>query len=106
MAGAFGNGFRARGGCGNPKSKIQNSFDHFIRPRQHVRRNRQADLLCRFEIDDKFFGGRMRVSPVVNFAAEFSVPALFWLSGVNPFLRNQQSYSLGFLRRVVTKIPV
>jgi hypothetical protein len=52
------------------------------------------------------FSGGECVSPVVNFAAEFSVPALFWLSRVNPFLRNQQSYSLGFLRRVVTKIPV
>src|SRR5215472_13278416 len=29
------------------------SFDHPVRPRQHVRRNRQADLLCRFEIDDE-----------------------------------------------------
>ena len=28
-------------------------FDHFIRSRQHIRRNRQADLLCRFEIDDE-----------------------------------------------------
>ena len=28
-------------------------LDHFIRPRQHVRRNRQADLLGRFQIDDE-----------------------------------------------------
>src|SRR6266550_3680693 len=27
------------------------SSDHLIRPRQHVGRNRQTDLLCRFEID-------------------------------------------------------
>src|SRR6266850_8578292 len=30
------------------------SSDHLIRPRQHVGRNRQADLLCRFQIDDEF----------------------------------------------------
>ena len=29
------------------------SFDHFIRSRQHVRRNRQADLLGSFQIDDQ-----------------------------------------------------
>ena len=29
-------------------------LDHLIRSRQHVRRNRQADLLGSFEIDDKF----------------------------------------------------
>src|SRR5262249_52337855 len=29
------------------------SFDHFVRPRQHVRRNRQADLLRDFQIDDE-----------------------------------------------------
>ena len=29
------------------------SFDHFIRSRQHIRRNRQADLLGGFEIDDE-----------------------------------------------------
>jgi hypothetical protein len=28
-------------------------FDHFIRSRQHVRWNRQADLLCRLEVDYK-----------------------------------------------------
>jgi hypothetical protein len=37
----------------NPKSKIQNSFNDLIRPHQQVRRNRQADLLGRFEIDDE-----------------------------------------------------
>jgi hypothetical protein len=29
------------------------SLDHFICPRQHIRRNRQTDLLGRFEIDDE-----------------------------------------------------
>src|SRR5438094_611278 len=29
-------------------------FDHFIRPRQHIGRNRQADLFCCLEIDDQF----------------------------------------------------
>ena len=29
------------------------SPDHLIRSRQHVRRNRHADLLCGFEIDDE-----------------------------------------------------
>jgi hypothetical protein len=28
-------------------------FDHPIGPRQHVRRNRQADLFGRFQIDDQ-----------------------------------------------------
>ena len=28
--------------------------DHPIRPHQHIRRNRQADFLCRFQIDDEF----------------------------------------------------
>src|SRR5215471_13724181 len=29
------------------------SFDHFICPRQHIRRNRQGDLLSGFEIDNE-----------------------------------------------------
>ena len=29
------------------------SSDHFVRSRQHIRRNRQADLLSRFQIDDE-----------------------------------------------------
>jgi hypothetical protein len=29
------------------------SFDHLVRSRQHIRRNRQADLLRSFEIDDE-----------------------------------------------------
>src|SRR5580765_5768049 len=29
------------------------SFDDFVRPSQHIRRNRQADLFCRFQIDDE-----------------------------------------------------
>src|SRR5262245_8177159 len=29
------------------------SFDHLIRSRQHIRRNRQTDLLGRFQIDDE-----------------------------------------------------
>src|SRR5262245_6145296 len=37
----------------NGKSKMD-SLDHFIRPRQHIRRNRYADLLCGLEIDDEF----------------------------------------------------
>src|SRR5262245_10374375 len=39
----------------NPKFEIRNpkSFDYPIRPHQHVRRNRQADLLGRFQIDDE-----------------------------------------------------
>src|SRR5262245_21912199 len=37
----------------NPKSAIENlkSFDDSIRPRQHVRRDRQPDLLGSFEIN-------------------------------------------------------
>ena len=29
------------------------SSNYFVRPRQHIRRNRQADLLGGFQIDDK-----------------------------------------------------
>ena len=29
-------------------------FDHPVRPRQHVRRNREADLFRGFQIDDEF----------------------------------------------------
>src|SRR5215831_10286579 len=35
----------------NTKSEIQNSPDHLIHPRQHVRRDRETDLLGRFQID-------------------------------------------------------
>ena len=37
----------------NPQSKIEISTNHFVRPHQHVRRNRQADLLGGFQIDDE-----------------------------------------------------
>ncbi len=30
------------------------SLDHLVRPRQHIRRNREADLLASFEIDHQF----------------------------------------------------
>ena len=36
-----------------PQTKIENSSNHPIRPRQHLRRNRQADLLGCFKINDK-----------------------------------------------------
>jgi hypothetical protein len=29
------------------------SLDHLIRPHQHIRRDREADLLGRFQIDDQ-----------------------------------------------------
>jgi hypothetical protein len=29
-------------------------LDHFIRPHQHVGRNRQADLLGGYQVDDEF----------------------------------------------------
>ena len=35
---------------GNRKSKIE-LLDHLVRPRQHIRRNRQADLFGCFQID-------------------------------------------------------
>ena len=37
----------------NRKSKIQNYLDDPVRPRQHTRRNRHADLLGRIQIDDE-----------------------------------------------------
>src|SRR4030095_15113389 len=45
----------AKSALDNRKYKIENpnSFDHFIRPRQHIRRNRQADLLGSFQIDNE-----------------------------------------------------
>jgi len=33
---------------------IASLFDHLIRLRKHIRRNRETDLFRRFEIDDKF----------------------------------------------------
>ena len=41
-----------------PVACCLSSFDHPIRPRQHIRRNCQADLLGGFEIDHKFEFGR------------------------------------------------
>ena len=37
------------------ESKIGNvkSLNHFVRPRQHIRRNRQPNLLGGFQIDDE-----------------------------------------------------
>src|SRR5215467_2845839 len=37
----------------NPKSEIQNSSDHLVRPVQHGLRNREADLLGRLQVDDQ-----------------------------------------------------
>src|SRR6266511_983940 len=34
--------------------RLLSSLDHLIRSRQHVRLNRQADLLRRFQVDDQF----------------------------------------------------
>ena len=34
-------------------SFLPSSLDYLVRPREHVGRNRQADLLGRFEIDDE-----------------------------------------------------
>ena len=34
-------------------SNVEPLLNDFIRPRQHIRRNRQADLLGRFQIDDE-----------------------------------------------------
>ena len=33
--------------------RFRRSPNHFIRPRQHIRRNRQADLFRCFQIDDE-----------------------------------------------------
>src|SRR5215471_13915060 len=35
------------------------SLNHLIRPRQHVGRNRKADLLCGLEVDDQLELGRL-----------------------------------------------
>ena len=34
-------------------SNVEPLLNNFVRSRQHVRRNGQTDLLCRFEIDDE-----------------------------------------------------
>ena len=34
--------------------RLLSLLDHLVRPYQHIRRNRQADLLRRFQIDDEF----------------------------------------------------
>src|SRR5215510_5965064 len=50
---------------GSKENSIQSSpldflsFDHFICPREHVRRNRQGDLLSGFEIDNELELGRL-----------------------------------------------
>src|SRR5688572_11509726 len=51
----------------NLKSAIENpkSSDYLVRPCQDVRRNREADLLCGFQIDDqlklsRLFDGKIR----------------------------------------------
>ena len=60
----------AKTGTANPKFKIRNSYccllpqaycllNHFIRLRQHLRRDRQGDLLGGLEIDDKLKLGRL-----------------------------------------------
>ena len=36
------------------------SLDDLVRSRQHIRRNRQADLLRRFEVDNQLELGRLR----------------------------------------------
>ena len=69
-------------------------LDHLIRPRQHIGRNRQADLLRSFQIDDelkrhpKLFGALSSLSQSKNrnrpvllscaiFAAEIVVESVF-----------------------------
>jgi hypothetical protein len=48
------NSMSARRGVTQPPLLVFSVLlDHLIRPRQHVGRNRQADLLGRFQIDDE-----------------------------------------------------
>jgi len=74
--------------------------NHLIRSRQHVGRNRHADLLCGLEIDDKLtfcrrFNGRcvglapLRISSIVVDGSH--------LSGSSAFLET---------RRLVERIPI
>ena len=44
---------RLRSSCHSSLDTRPFSFDHLVRSRQHIRRNRQADLLGRFQIDDQ-----------------------------------------------------
>jgi hypothetical protein len=57
LAGEYG---KLRGGCGGScrsegasSCHCASSLDYLIRSCQHIRRNRQADLLCRFQINDE-----------------------------------------------------
>ncbi len=50
-------------------------FDDLVRSRQHIRRNRQADLLGRFQVDDQLELGRLLhhnelISSAVQFAGD------------------------------------
>jgi hypothetical protein len=47
------------------------SFYDPIRPRQHIWRNRQADLLSRFQIDDELKLHRLRDGQISRFRAFF-----------------------------------
>ena len=64
------------------------SFDHPIRSGQHIRRNRQADLLRRFQIDDELellglldrqIGGLSALEDSVHTAA-YAVPFMAGMS--------------------------
>src|SRR2546425_1135753 len=60
--------------CPEQCRRIKNSSsDYLVRPRQHIRRNRQADLLGGLEIDDQvelrwlLHGQVARLDPLQNF---------------------------------------
>ena len=60
--------------CGEPRRTIENdvSSDDSIRPRQHVRRNRQTDLLGRLEIDDQLELHRLLYRKIGRFGAFYN----------------------------------
>src|SRR6185503_21104514 len=60
-----------RSGSYNPKSAFRNlqSLNHLVRPRQHVRRNRETDLLGGFEIDEQLEFSRLLHRKIGGFGA-------------------------------------
>ena len=55
--------------CPWPFAHCWLSFNDLIRPRQHIRRNRQADLLRRLQIDDELELHRLLHGEISGLAA-------------------------------------
>jgi hypothetical protein len=76
----------------NPKSQIQNLFDDAIRPRQHVRWNRQTDLLGGFQIDHELEFRRLLDRKISGLCAFENLIDVIWDSN---FVGGEDSASCG-----------